>query len=299
MRKKLLIIIATILFIISCSKNSNEVNKNEQKPDDLTNVENSLFNSDLSNDEETSFDDEELPFKPDLTGLDSLRGLYDAVINTDCDYFDGHWNIAGRFSKGQGIVIKEGFNESSGFDVLIEVQTADDSIKGYVFEKYITNFNGVNYDFWFKNVLMTRSYYYTEPIEYIFNDYEKNRFGDIRGKKESLMQWRHFYSEDRVRFSDNYFVIGNDEYTLAFRLEEIIHKTDTKDSSTYIIKLLRTHGEKQEITLVDNGNSITITESDIGGGNLLLYTYVPYNKKKSEKTAKAVDAWCAEQIEKL
>jgi len=143
---------------------------------------------------------------------------------------------------------------------------------------------------------MTRSYYYTEPIEYLFNEDEKNKLGDIRDKKESLMQWRHFYSEYRIRFSDNYFVIGNDEGIWALRLEEIIHKSDAKDGSTYLIKLTRS-SEKQEITLVDNGNSITITQTSMG--DYLLYTYIPYNKKKAEKTAKAVKAWCTEQIGKL
>jgi hypothetical protein len=299
MARKILIIIATIFFIISCNKNSNGNNNNIQKYDDLTNIEKLSLAEEASFDEELSFDDEELSFKPDLTGLDKLRGTYDAVINTDCDYYDDHWNLAGRFSRKQGIVIKKGFNEGDRFNVFVEVQTADSGIKGYVLEKYITNFNSVNYDFWFKNILMTRNYYYTEPVEYIYNDLEKNSFGDW-DKKELLMQWRHFYSEYRIRFSDNYFVMGNDEYNLAFRLEEIIHKSDTKDGSTYFIKLTRS-SEKQEITLVDNGNSITITQCNGIGydGSLLLYTYVPFNKKKSEKTAKAVKAWCTEQIGKL
>jgi hypothetical protein len=285
MTRKILIIIATIFFIISCNKNSNGANNdnNIQKTDDLTNVEVSL--------------DEELSFKPDLTGLDSLRGTYDAVINTDCDYYNDYMNLTGRFLRKQGIIILESFVSDDKFEVFVKVQTVDSGIKGYVLEKYITNFNCVNYDFWFKKMFMTRSYYYTEPAEYIFNEFEKNRVGHQWSKKELIQLWQNFYSENRIRFSENYLVTGNDEYTVAFRLEEIIHNSDAKDGSTYIIKLIESSGEKQEMTLVDNGNSITITQTSMG--DYLLYTYIPYNKKKSEKTAKAVKAWCTEQIDKL
>jgi hypothetical protein len=262
MTRKILIIIATIFFIISCNKNG--ANKNVQKPDDLTNVE------------------------------ELASGV--TVINTDCDYYDDYMNLHKGFSKGQRIIILENFTSDEKLEVFVKVQTTDSGIEGYINEKYIT-YNSVNYDFWFKNVLMTRSYYYTEPVEYIFNEYEKNRVGHQWSKKELLQLWQNFYSENRIRFSENYLVTGNDEYTVAFRLEEIIHKSGAKDGSAYIIKLIDSSGEKQELTLVDDGNSITITQCDIG--DHLLYTYVPYDKEKSEKTAKAVDAWCTEQIDKL
>jgi hypothetical protein len=306
MARKILIIIATIFFIVSCNKNSNGTNNNIQKYDDLTNIEKLSLAEEASFDEESSFDDEELSFKPDLTGLDKLRGTYDAVINTDCDYYDNHGNLVGRFSRGQGIAIKEGFYAGEGYSVFVETQTADSGVKGYVREKYITNFNGVNYGFWFKNILMTRSYYYTEPVEYIYNEEIEKEIDKISWDKKSLLEiWRAFYSESRLRFTENHLVMGTDEGIWAFRLGEIINKSVAKDNTTYIIQLIDYPKGKLEITLIDNGNSVTITQSiikekrSVDMGYFLLYTYIPYNKKKSEKTAKAVHAWCTEQIGKL
>ena len=271
--RKILIIIVAIFFIVSCNKNSNGANKNVQKSDDLT-----------------------------KSGT---------VINTDCVYYDKsyNWRSGGKFFRGQEIEILEGFDSNdyitsiieTDLCVLVEVQTTGGvkGIKGYVNEKYITNANGVNYDLWFKNVILTRDYYYSdEPIKNIFYKDTGLDIDETNPGVDMTMKISHWGGNfgNRIRFSDNY-LIGAGEYSWAFRLKEITQKPDAKDGSTYIIKLLSSYGAKLEMTMVDNGNSITITQKS-GPGDFL-YTYVPYDKEKLEKTAKAVDAWWTEQIGKL
>jgi hypothetical protein len=151
-----------------------------------------------------------------------------AVINADCDYYDASSNRRGRLQQGQEIVFIGSYYQQRGFDVITEVaRTINGEQRGtpiYVAERYITFFDGERYDFWFKNELMTREYYYTGTVEEIYanSGYGRNvREGDARALEQSIRGWRHAYSENRLCFSDNYLVIGNADDMLAYRLESV------------------------------------------------------------------------------
>jgi hypothetical protein len=102
-----------------------------------------------------------------------------------------------------------------------------------------------------------------------------------------------------MRSTNNFFVLGNDEDADVYRLESI-----TKNGNTYTIHLSNTLREEYEITLVDDGDGVTITNYTIltegAWRNLFTFSlnfrYVPYDEEKSEITRNAVMAWIDEQL---
>lgn len=242
------------------------------------------------------------------TGTQEASVNFDAAyrkgkINAECEYY--HYDEpVGRLKQGQNILILNRY-EPFGFDTTVEVTTADGLITGFVREKFIT-YDDELYTAWFKNVLLTREYYYTESPEIIANREGNTPDGadaDISKRKGLLQTWRHFYSEERLRISERYFVVGNDDITIPYRIESV-----SKDDNTYILYLIDNFdGEVDyEVTFVDNGDSIIIAQYVIRNKTnrdifpyLLNIKYVPYDSEKSQKTKKAVFAWIDEQLEIL
>jgi hypothetical protein len=232
-----------------------------------------------------------------------------AVINADCDYYDSHRNILGRLEKGQEIFFIGSKYYLNNFDVVAEAAM---SVKGkqskepiYVSEKNITFLDGERYDFWFKNTMMTREYYYTGTPEEIYANSGYGRGinqGDVFEKEMSLRLLSDFYSEERLRFSDNYLFVGNDEFFVIYRLESAV-----QDGNTYTLQLSNILDEEYEVTLTDDGDGITITKYILKEGyreldsinSSLNFKYVPYENAKSQKTKEAVAAWCNSQLESL
>jgi len=132
------------------------------------------------------------------------------------------------------------------------VKTLDDNVKAYVSESYIT-YNDSKYNSWFKNVLLTPEYYYTETVDDIYNGHESYE-GEVE-KIESLKLVKHFFSQPRILFSENIVVIGNDNtddeyYIISLKKE---------DANNSIFYLRDNENKRFEITLLDDGTSITIT----------------------------------------
>jgi len=288
MAKKLLIIIAVIFFIISCNKNG--ANKNEQKPNDLTNAENSSFDSDLRSDEELSF--------------------VGTVINTDCDYYTAYGDAppVGKLTKGQSIIISDYYRVKEGDDdfiIYVNFETLDKTVKGNVLESYLTYPNSHN--LWFKDTIFTRSYYYTESAEYIYKKEFFSLTDEGVSKEDSILMMKNFFPETfyRLLISERHLVIGNggDGALAIYRILSI----NEKNENTYLLKLRDHSKEEFEIVLFVDNDSITITQfvakNEIFFQSLferaLNIKYIAYNKEKSEKTKAAVLAWCDEQLEKM
>ena len=237
-----------------------------------------------------------MAFHPDIS--DETR---DAIIKSDCDYYIGG-KPAGKLTRGQRVVVLDRYN-LYGFDVHVEVETVDGKIKGQVYEDNLNYLDGTGYDFWFKNILLVREYYYTETVDNINanSGYTRSIGQDNAAREREIRLWRAFYSEERMRISERYLVIGNDEMACAYRL----HSVDKK-GNTYTLHLSEYPKTKIIVTLIDNGNSIMLTYF-VSESKLLLdlvtyslnFKYVPYNKEKSEKVRNAVMTWCDEQIKFL
>jgi hypothetical protein len=250
------------------------------------------------------------------------------IINTDCNYYDKYGNTSGRLPKGQNIIILNGYfnnnfidnDQDYYFDVAIEVKIPnyiDSSV--WVQERYIDySDNEELFTAWFKNKLLVSEYYYTATPEDIFY----NRWGGYVSKKSEddkneyetyearLAYYRAFYSkdtEDRLRISGKYFIVrlGGGGVT-AFRLESVV-----KDGNIYTFNLTNRWYREIEVTLVDNGDGVTITQCNIiligrmdisnvfDSDRVLNIKYVPYDKEKSEKTEASVSVWSNEQLKLL
>jgi hypothetical protein len=237
-----------------------------------------------------------------------VREPYKAVINSGCEYYYHYFDLAdGRLKRGQSVFILGDYS-SNNFDIVVEVKVEDTGEKVYVKEKYIT-YDDELYSAWFKNALLTREYYRTESAEFINahgSGYNLDKDNEVWSKKDILEMWKYDFSEERLRISEKYLVIGDDETVFAFRLEFV-----KKDGNKYTLLLSKNAKELYEVTLLDNGNSIVITqcvdksknkEHDVRYYmilNFLNYNLVPYDEKKAEETKSKVIAWCDEQIKKL
>jgi hypothetical protein len=283
-------IIVTVFFIVSCVNRSQEVAEAIIQPNILHET---IETSGNSNDQH---DTSERNSSSILIHENISR---EAVINTDSNYYV-FGNVAGSLLQGQLVVIS-GRYEPAGFDVHVEIKTIDGTVTGYVNESNITYFGSErHHNLWFKDLLLTWEYYHIGSVEDIFyNDYGRDVGQDRIERERVLRLWRHFYSENRMRFTDNYLIIGNDEFTVAYRLELI-----TKNGNIYTILLSSMLAEKFEITLVDDGNSITILNYMIKSegrvinifADLLNIRYIPVNEEKSEITRNAVIMWIDEQL---
>jgi len=243
--------------------------------------------------------------KTSATALPSLSSIswekcY-AIIKSDCDYYIGGKPV-GKLTRGQKVAVLDLYNPS-GFVVSVEVETEDGAIKGQVHENYLDYLDDVLYDSWFKNILLTREYYYTGSVEDIYaNSGYSMKFGQNNASRElGLKLWRVLYSEERICISERYLVIGNGETAYAYR----IHSVDKKEK-TYTLHLSEYPKTEFEITLIDSGDGIVFT-SYIVRNKLRLdfinyslnFKYIPCNIENSEKAKNSVLAWCDEQIEIL
>ena len=269
-----------MFFLVSCGSNSRESDVS------VVNYQNPI----------------KIPETPEVVSVSTLitEKTNKAVINADCDYYIQIGGRSGRLLQGQEILIGEHYYLSGRFDVRVEVETVDGTVNGYVSERYITRLDDIIHDLWFKNVLLTREYYYTETVENIFNnDYGKNlRQNDTVDKERLVRLWGAFYSEDRLCIFENYLAMGNDEDANVYRIENV-----TNDRNIYTLHLTKYPSGEFEITLVDDGNGITMTQYVIKKElsldpipNYLNFRYVPQDTEKSEKTKAAVFAWCDKQI---
>jgi hypothetical protein len=161
------------------------------------------------------------------------------------------------------------------------------------------------YEAWFKNVLLTREYYYTESAEFInanSGGWNMNEDNKVYSKKDRLIMWKRFYQEETLRFSEKYLAVGLGDIVYDCRLESV-----KKDGNKYTLLLSTLQEEEYEITMLDNGNSIVITQDVAKSGKqewdvisyTLNYNYVPYDEEKSEETKNKVFAWIDEQVKKL
>jgi len=274
-------VLLIIFFIISC-RSGNKLNEV------LETVE-VIVDSNISN---------EITVPP-LVNTDLIQEYEprEGIINTDCDYYIGG-KVSGRLLQGQRVIILEHY-DIGRFDVRVEFITEDGAITGQVNEEYLIYLSGFKHDLWFKDIFLTREYYYTKTTDYIYANSVYSKGND---KERNLRFWHSFYSEERMRFTNNYLVIGNDVDAVAYRLESI-----TKNGNTYTIHLSNMLREEYEITLVDDGDSIIITNYIVRNGhgildffsNSLNFRYVPYDEEKSEITRKAVITWIDEQLAAL
>jgi len=246
----------------------------------------------------------------------------EGLINTDCDYNNEYLGYGGKLKKGDRIIvflgrnnyIRESYgdeNETEQIDVRVEVKTEDDGVSMWVREQNIT-YNDECYNSWFKNVLFVREYYYISTPEHIFEtEYAIYNWGDNVDRKSAMLSYLPSgfggtTEEGKLRISENFLILGPG-YGDVFRVKKIIKR----DENIYKLCLTETSGSELEVTLVDDGNGIIMTECIVKENgtdvfkkytyiqDLLNIKYVPYNKDKSEKSRKAVIAWIDEQIKKL
>jgi hypothetical protein len=160
------------------------------------------------------------------------------------------------------------------------------------------------YSAWFKNILLTREYYYTESVEFInanSGGYALNENGPYN-RKDILQMWKRLYSEETLHITEKHLVIGDAETTDTYNLESV-----KKDSNKYTLLLSNFNKEEYEVTLIDNGNSIVMTQciakSKDQKYNFILYSlnynYVPCDEEKSKITESKVFAWIDEQVKEL
>jgi hypothetical protein len=295
MAKKILIIIVAMFFIISC----NNSNKNSKAKIDSDKTPETTVTQETATQEAIIYHS-------------ILRKPYKAVINSDCEYYY-EFAPAGRLKQGQSILIMDRYYNPAGFDVSVEIESVDGRKDSFVLEKYIT-YDDEIYTAWFKNVLLTREYYRTESAEFINSHgsgYNLDKDNDVWSKKDILQMWRHSFSEERLRFSEKYFVIGDDENNTSYKIESV-----KKDGNKYTFLLSDTQidvylEDSYEITLIDNGNSIVMTQCVVINkkkeeephyymiSSSLNYNYVPYDEEKAKTTKSKVMAWIDEQLKKL
>jgi len=229
------------------------------------------------------------------------------TINTDCNYYieneKGDWLIAGSLTKGQRVVILKKFSlrarEEDGifFDVSVKIRTEDDLITGYVYERYILYDNEL-YTAWFKNVLLTRDYYYKETVDYI---YEKHfsQFDEEYNEGAGIIMMGETFSEHKMLITENLFVIGNDHGDIVYKLISI-----KKEENKYLLRLLYPlNNEEFEIFLLDYGNSIAIIGFIAKDKAFEFYNledfintkYIKYDAKKSEILRNKIYSWVKSQ----
>jgi|TergutMp193P3_1026864.scaffolds.fasta_scaffold19417_3 hypothetical protein len=285
MKKILFILIITsVFFIVSCARNSSKTNEIEQQ-------------ADISN------KTDEIEQQTDVSSK-----TLEAIINSDCGYysitnFNPVGNPVGTLTKGQHVFVLEPYFD--GFKVHVRVRTIDGTVTGYVLEEYLDYLDGIDNDFWFKNLLLTMEYYYTDSVEYIFaNSYGRGKTYEELDNDErrwTLSLWRKHYSQIRMRITDHYFSFGDNETLGSYRLESV-----KKNGNTYTLRVSDHGVDEYEVTLLDSGDSITITRCIIISGSRMGfisfsigYKYVPYDEEKAEETKNAVYAWCDERLEIL
>ena len=224
---KYFLIVLSFLLIISCNKNT--ANKNVQKPDDLTN--------------------EEI-----------------AVINSDCDYYlNGSDTPSGKLAKGQSVIVLDWcyakLDRNDNIDVYIQVETLDKTVKGYVIETYLSYSNTHN-NLLFKNILLTESYYYTASAEEVYkehylpliNDEEKSMVKDEKG---AIIWMNNFFSPKMMLISERHLVFG-EGYWVGFDTYRIL-SIKQENKNTYLLKLLKFPDDEFEIVLLVDNDGITIT----------------------------------------
>jgi hypothetical protein len=278
-------IIVCIILLFSCNKNA--ANKNVQKTDDLTKVE-----------ELASDNIDELPLNPVIT----------AVINSDCDYYLNRSDTpSGKLKKGQDIIILDHYYSSlrdDNINIYVEVETLDKTVKGHVIETYLSYPDSLH-ELWFKNIPLTRSYYYTESVEYIYKKDWLPLIHEGESEEDTIKMMRWFFSPRIILVSERYFVIG-EGYNVGFDTYKIL-SINKKDENTYLLKLISYPKKEFEIVLLVDNDSITITQI-INKNEIYLVAlsehdlnikYIPYNKEKTEKIKKDVLAWCFEQFKIL
>lgn len=284
-RKTVFILLIFIILIISCDSKSKEKN----------NTMSSVI----------------VPFQNLETVINeqAMRELKRGVINADCNFYDEYnQKSLGRLTQGQEIIIGEKFNLAfigeGEFDVRVEIRTNEGIILGFTSQKNIIYDGGIIHDFWFKDVLLTREYYYTGTAEEIFNyDFErfyKQEIDNIE-KVRQLQLIRAFFAQIRWIFFENFIVIDAYNSRAPFRIDNI-----KKDGNMYTFKLFSRDIEC-EIILMDDGFGITMVQYDmLKSGNrsqiiteLLNKRYVPYDSDETEKVRSEVRAWITEQIELL
>lgn len=279
--------IITILFFVSC-KSENKTHEASEAILQFNKFSEATFIEDNSN----------ILIEADKA-IDSFNVIHintgrEGIINNDCDYYI-YGKTAGRLLHGQHIIILDRY-EPAGFCVNVEIETNDGTIKGYVDESNIAYLKDNRHNLWFKNVMLTREYNYTGTVDDI---YTNSGYSIGVDKERSLRLWRIFYSEMKMRISDNYLVIGDNEDSVIYRLETI-----AKSGNTYIIDLSNLFDEEYEIILVDVEDGIIITNYKIKTEGAwrdffafsLNFKYVPYDSEKSEITKKAVIEWIDQQL---
>jgi len=298
MNVKFVLIMAVILCVVSCVKSERPASDTVKQTERQPKISSGETHGIVSDSERLSVTSSE-----EADALEGFSITSGTVINADCDYEDKQTHHTGRLQRGQEIVFIGSYYYNGTDGVITEVATAINGEQTgtpiYVAEKYITFLDGERYDFWFKNKLLTREYYYTGTVEEIFkNDYGREIEQEGLERQGTLGSWRYFYSENRLHISDNYLSIGNDEITLVFRLDSVIKASATIDSNIYTLYLTMSD-EKFEITLMDDGSSIIITQyvaiDQTRYGDIfklaLNFRYVLCDSVKSQRTKDAVMAW--------
>jgi len=235
-----------------------------------------------------------------------------AVINSDCDYFIYYSDTpSGKLTKGQNVIILDYYYSrlhDGNIDIYVEVETLDKTVKGRVIETYIS-YSKPLHNLWFKNIPLTRSYYYTESVEYIYKKEFLPMTDEDVDEEDTIKMMRWFFSPRMMLISERYLFIGNGEYGSVFRIISV----DEKNKNTYVLKLFNLFPKgvspegEFEIVLHVEDDSITITQIinenkiylDALGEYDLNIKYIPYNREKSEKIEKDILAWCFEQLKIL
>jgi len=228
-----------------------------------------------------------------------------AVINADCYCysFSPDDPPLGKFLKGQEVIMGENYYLYLS-DVMVEVKTVANAVIGYVFQQYVTLLGAANHDFWFKNIMLTREYYYAGTAEeIIYNEF--GNFEEAADNIEKVMHmqwWRAFYSQCIWVIHDNFMVLGNDRSLCAYRIESI-----AKDENMYALRLSESRGGECEIIIVDYGDGIAIGQYNVKKKGIWLelieksmnFKYVVYDNEKTEEVKNNVRARITEQIEIL
>ena len=301
MKRKAFLIFIIILFTASCERGnrSQEVIETVIHPSILSDIDNMIEDTAISYEPVdvivNSIDSYEASEPEVIFNILDRDGYREAIINADCDYYIGG-KAVGRLSQGQRVIILDHYSPFV-FNIHVEIMTVEGTITGYVDENNITYLgDNLRHDLWFKNILLTREYYYTGTVEDIFTN---SGYGSGNNIERSLRLWRSFYSEERMRITDNYLIHGDNETIVAYRLESI-----KKDENTFTINLSNMLNDEYEVTLVDYGYGIAITNYIVKSNdfilntipNILNFKYIPYDEEKSEITRNAVIAWIDEQL---
>jgi hypothetical protein len=284
-RKTVFILLIFIILIISCDSKSKEKN----------NTMSSVI----------------VPFQNLETVINeqAMRELKRGVINADCNFYDEYnQKSLGRLTQGQEIIIGEKFNLAfigeGEFDVRVEIRTNEGIILGFTSQKNIIYDGGIIHDFWFKDVLLTREYYYTGTAEEIFNyDFErfyKQEIDNIE-KVRQLQLIRAFFTQSDWIIFNNYMVMSEERWYVPYRIDNI-----TIVENNYLFKVSCPNKGEYEIELYEDDDGIIMIQYIIINDNFvnlipmfLNVRYVPYDSDETEKVRSEVRAWITEQIELL